>query len=255
MTPKEISIMIEENASEPLAILKKLNGFYECPKGKDGERLGPLVGYAGKYEAPDGTKKQFVGDVYLNCSVAEQYPVVMHTFAKQLQEKLKDILNEVDVIVGPQMGGIAIAQMLAFVAEKKFAYIEKKVTQVATETLREQAELKLIRHTINPGEKVLIMEDVLNNFSTAGETIEMLEGLHGAKVTAIACLLNRSLTIDKEFTYKERQIPIFALIRKEITEWKQEDVEVVNDIQNKNVILKPKNDWGTLVKAMTENAK
>ena len=49
----------------PLDLLAKCGGYYECPKGESGKRLGPLVAYRGTY-GPDDDKKRFVGDVYVN---------------------------------------------------------------------------------------------------------------------------------------------------------------------------------------------
>jgi orotate phosphoribosyltransferase len=252
MNKNEINELLKNNGENTIGILHGLGGYYECPKDNTGKRLGPLVGYAGKYETSDGTKLQYVGDIYANFAIAEQYPNVMWHFAEILKEKGAPILETVDMIVGPQMGGIAIAQMLALAWEKRFAYIEKKVTQLATDTLREQAELKIIRHTVLPGEKVLIMEDVLNNFSTAKETIELIES-NGGNVVAIGALLNRSNTVTDKYAYKERIIPVISLLQKEIVEYKQEDIEVAGDIQKGNVVLKPKNDWARLMKAMQKS--
>lgn len=52
----------------PLAVLKALDGYYECPKDTAGKRLGPLVGYAGR----DNLGRQYVGDIYANFAVAER---------------------------------------------------------------------------------------------------------------------------------------------------------------------------------------
>ncbi len=74
----------------PLTILKKLGGYYECPKNSSGKRLGPLVGYAGTYE----TGKQYVGDVYIDFAKADQwYPVVNHFAARLFHKLTKDLLH------------------------------------------------------------------------------------------------------------------------------------------------------------------
>ena len=249
-TRKEIDSMILDHGSDPLGLLRKLGGYYECPKNGDSKRLGPLVGYAGKYSAPDDEhKKQYVGDIYANFSVAEQYPAVMEHFANKLTIQLSSLHLNVDLVCGPVMGGVSIGMMLALTSGQRFAYAEKQVTQLATAALREQSTLALLRHTVFPGENVIICEDVLNNFSTTSETIKIIEAAD-AKVVGIAGLLNRSLTIEDYYDHGGSKIPIIALVRKKIFEWKQDDPEVLADMERGNVIFKPKNDWGKLTEAM-----
>jgi len=248
MKKPNIDALLAQHGDNPLAILAALGGFYECPKNGD-MRLGPLVGYAGKYDAGNGTFLQFVGDVYANFSKAEQFPLVMRHFATMLWRRETDLLSSADIICGPQMGGVAIAMMLAYETGSEFAYIEKDVKQLATETLREQADLKFIRHTINAGQKVVIAEDVLNNFSTAKDTIAMIEEA-GGEVIGIAGLLNRSATIIDEFDYYGRKIPVVSLVYKPFEQYRQDDPFVAADMEAQNVVLKPKNNWEKLADAM-----
>jgi len=37
-------------SADHLEILRRCGGYYGCPKDAAGKRLGPLVGYAGKYD-------------------------------------------------------------------------------------------------------------------------------------------------------------------------------------------------------------
>ncbi len=245
MNTNEIQNLIAEHGHDPLEILHRLNGYYECPKSPDGKRLGHLVGYAAKYEA----EKQYVGDVYANFSVAEEYPEVMLHFGRQLHPHMRSHLETITKIVGPQMGGIAIALVLAQIMGKRFAYIEKKITQLATDVLREQSELKFIRHTVGSGEKICIAEDVLNNFATTSETIAMIESI-GAEVVLIVGLLNRSPKFENFYPYKGREIPIAAMVRRPFPEYKQNDPAVIDDMIAGNVILKPKNEWARLMEDM-----
>jgi orotate phosphoribosyltransferase len=252
MNPIEIKELIAKNGDEPMEILKAVQGYYECPKDANGKRIGKLVGYAGKYEAEGGTKKQYVGDVYINFARAEQYPTVMHHFMEILKNKMggEKNIGEFDIVCGPQMGGVVAAAIFALVMDKRYICAEKKITAIATETMREQSELVFGRHTLNQGDKVVIMEDVLNNFSTTKETIELIEGA-GGTVVGIIGLLNRSPNIEKEYDYtgaNPRKIPVIALVRKDIKEYKQDDPYVAEDITKGNVSLKPKSEWSSLVK-------
>lgn len=235
-----------------LETLKKLNGYYECPKDKDGNRLGPLVGYAGTYESA-GLKKQYVGDTYVNFAKADQWPIIMNQFASQLVTKLPDSLlgDFIDVVCGPQMGGVSIAQMVALQLDCQYACIEKKITAFETAQLREQSKLIFSRHSISPGQNIVVAEDVVNNFSTTKTAIELIES-KGAKVVGIIALLNRSPNLVKQYVYEGREIPVISLVEMEIPEWKQEDPAVIEDVKAGNIVLKPKDEWDKLVIAMEE---
>ena len=63
------------------------------------------------------------------------------------------------------MGGIALASMLGLVCDCAFAYTEKKITALATDSEREQSEMIFKRHAIGEGSQVVLVEDVCNNFS------------------------------------------------------------------------------------------
>lgn len=248
----EINAFLEGNNMDPIEILKKVEGYYECPKDSDGNRLGKLVGYAGKYEDGDGNKKQYVGDVYINFSRAEQYPTLMEHFMKILKKRIEEenSILDFDIVCGPQMGGVVAAAIFALVANKRYICAEKKIMALATDTMREQSKLIFGRHTLNSGDKVVIMEDVLNNFSTTKETIDLIEE-NGGTVVGIIGMLNRSPIKSDFYDYKganARQIPIISFIRKDILEYKQDDPFVKIDIEKGNVSWKPKNEWSSLIK-------
>jgi adenine/guanine phosphoribosyltransferase-like PRPP-binding protein len=240
---------------KPLEVLKFIEGYYKCPHGKNDERLGPLVAYAGTYEEA-GLKLQYVGETYVNFAKADQYPYIMKAFAEWIDYKILPpaYRDPLDVICGPQMGGVAIAQMCALAMHKQFACAEKQVTQLANETLRQQEELAFLRHSIKPGDNVAIAEDVINNFSTTGKLVELVEKC-GGTVTCIISMLNRSDDGATSFTYNGKKIPVFSLLTMKIPQWRQSDPYVSEDIINKNLVLKPKNEWQTLVHAMQSAEK
>ncbi len=239
--------LIKSYGHDPLLLLASIGGYYEVKKDANNKRLTPMVGYAGKYQTADGKALQYVGDVYANFAKAEEHPEIMHYLAGKLWEKLS--IDEPVVFVGPAMGGIAVAQFLALHASKyidaRYACAEKKVTQLKTDTVREQATLQFGRHAVCKGNKVVICEDVLNNFSTTKELIELVES-HGAKVVVIVGLLNRSMTIDDVYQFRGQDIEVIPLVRKPYPEYKQDDMDVKEDISSGNVVLKPKDEWSKL---------
>ncbi len=241
-----------EPTQDILQTLRNCGGYYSCPKNLSGQRLGPLVGYAGHYLDTTGQRRQWVGDVYCNFAKAEQYPHVIKYFAWHLSFELEMLLKySIDVFCGAPIGGYSFADMLGLVHNRRVIKAEKKITALATTTTREQSELAFVRHEIQVGEQVAIVEDVCNNFTTTQKLIDLIV-LSGGQVTAIVCLLNRSLTVDTHYQLPESvtRLPIISLVRLPIPEYRQDDPEVAADIETGNVIWKPKDRWPELMAAM-----
>jgi len=233
--------------------LTRLRGYYECPKDSIGKRLGPLVGYAGRYD-DNGTAKQWVGDVYANCAVLEEYPLQLKFFADYLAKKIIEYYGALRLpggltVCGLPMGGIATGIFVAARLGARFVYPEKKVLEAATAFSREKSQLSFGRHKIHPGDQVILTEDVLNNFSTTGEAIDLVANA-GGTVLEIIGLLNRSNLYDAIFSYKGKDYPIRCVTRKVIIEYKQDDPAVADDIKNGNIVWKPKDEWDRLQQAM-----
>ena len=244
-------------ARNHLKTLENCGGYYACPKGPDGSRLGPLVGYAGKYTAADGTQKQFVGDIYANFAKAEVYSHVLEFFAECLAERLEEqaVMADVGAFCGAPIGGYSLADALGRACRIKAIKAEKKITALATEWQREKSKLVFGRHNVEPGFNYVIVEDVCNNFSTTAELIALIRSA-GGNVLAIVCFLNRSLDVNDIYLYgmeakaEPLQIPVISLVRLPIKEWKQDDPAVADDIAKGNVVWKPKDEWDRLMKAM-----
>jgi adenine/guanine phosphoribosyltransferase-like PRPP-binding protein len=250
--------LIEVMGGRHMETLGNCGGYYACPKDPSGRRLGPLVGYAGKYQTSDGKMLQYVGDVYANFSKAEVHANVLHFFAGCLCSKLDSQigLTKIGGVVGAPIGGYSLADAIGLYfpgMDIQILKAEKKVTRLATEELREQSRLVFARHDIEPGLNYVIVEDVCNNFSTTAELINLILSA-GGKVSAIVCFLNRSLEVDGMFVPVIGDglpcWPVISLVRQPIQEYRQDDPVVAEDIARGNVILKPKNEWSRLMEAM-----
>lgn len=253
---------MSRETTDPLELLRECGGFYECPKDALGNRLGPLVGYAGKYDGG----KQYVGDVYANFAAAESHPRLVNHFAHGLWIKLseKELILDTESVVmcGAPEGGKTLAAFIGLITGCRYIYPEKKVTALATPTVREQSEMVFSRHEPREGDQVILVEDVCNNFSTTELMIRLIES-YGAKVLAVACFLNRSMVVDDTFLIEgavdkfdgvpNRQIPVVSLVRKAFGQFRQDDPQVATDIAAGRVVLKPKNEWDKLMAAMSEN--
>lgn len=253
---REIKIAGEHH----LETLGNCGGYYACPKDSDGKRLGPLVGYAGKYEGPDGKQLQLVGDVYANFAMAEPPPKIRRFFAGALSQRmdLRINLDKVDAFCGAPIGGYSLADAIGLYTDIPSIKAEKKVIAFATSTEREQSKLVFARHNIERGLHYVIAEDVCNNFSTTRELVKLIMSF-GGQVVGIVCFLNRSLTVDSEYCLSLGDeaniltIPVVSLVRQPIDEWRQDDPAVADDVAKGNVVWKPKDEWDRLMKAMGDN--
>ncbi len=241
----------------PLDLLKRCGGYYECPKDANGKRLGPLVGYAGR----DENEKQFVGDVYVNFAKAERHAPILTYLARGLYnaayERTEGHIERSTGFCGAPEGGKALACQLAQAAGtlaeehlSQYIFPEKKIIALATPTSREVSELVFDRHEPEAGESWWIVEDVCNNFSTTAKLVALIES-YGASVAGILCFLNRSPEINEEFCLRPGlKLPVIALVRKKIEQYRQNNPFVAEDVLMGNVVWKPKNEWGKLAAAM-----
>ena len=242
-----------------LATLQNCSGYYSCPKGPDGIRLGPLVGYAARYEGQGGEQLQLVGDVYANFAMAEIWPHVLDFFAECLTGCIEGRGNEIDkidVLCGAPIGGYSLADALGRELGCRAIKAEKKVVALATANSREKTQLIWGRHGVEKDAGVVIVEDVCNNFSTTDQLVRLISE-SGGHVVGIVCFLNRSLEFDTAYRSTQMScfLPVISLVRKPINEWRQNDPAVAEDIAAGNVAWKPKDpaEWARLMEAMRLN--
>ena len=248
--------LMSRRATEPnfdwLGLLKLCGGYYECPKDAQGKRLGPIVGYAGK----DELDRQYVGDVYADFAMAEQYGIVLNCVARGLIRTCNSLPFSwrVDGYCGAPEGGKALATALSVTSAIQYIYPEKKITALATPTSREKSEMAFSRHKPVEGGNYALVEDVLNNFSTTEEVVRLLED-SGARCSMILGFLNRSTDSRSHFDYDSprfgrQSIPVVSLVTKSIAQYRQDDPYVIEDVDSGNLIRKPKPVWHELEAAM-----
>ena len=116
---------------------------------------------------------------FFQCALALQQMPVVEKFGAALAEKVRS-LGAVTV-VAPAMGGLVIGQEVARQLGLRFIFVEK-----------EEGKLVLRRgFKIAPGEKCLIVEDVVTKGGRAQETIDIVKS-NGGAVTGVAMLVDRS---------------------------------------------------------------
>nr|WP_122012074.1 orotate phosphoribosyltransferase [Maliibacterium massiliense] len=137
-------------------------------------------------------------DRYAQNAQLLQYPDKAAAVLGVVADKLKDM--DIDVLVGPAMGGIIVAYELGRQLGKRAIFTERENNVM---TLRRG-------FAIQPGERVLITEDVVTTGKSSKETADVIEKC-GGKLVGIACIVDRS--------QEEIFCPVFSAIRLDIANY------------------------------------
>jgi orotate phosphoribosyltransferase len=117
--------------------------------------------------------------VYLQCALVLQFPENAEAFGKAIAEKFHG--RGIQLVASPAIGGIVIGHEVARALGARFVWTEREAGQM---TLRRG-------FTVAPGEKTLVVEDVVTTGGSTRDTIEALK-LAGAHVVAAASIIDRS---------------------------------------------------------------
>lgn len=120
---------------------------------------------------------------YLQCALALRHPSDATEFAKAIAEKFADSLPDIsfETVASPAIGGLVIGFAVAAQLGKPFLWTE-----------RQNGEMTLRRgFSLSPGERILVVEDVITTGGSTRECIAALEA-NGGKVVAAASIIDRS---------------------------------------------------------------
>ncbi|MFA5753876.1 MAG: orotidine-5'-phosphate decarboxylase [Patescibacteria group bacterium] len=242
--------LVEEaliNPYDPFETLKACRGYYHSPV-VDNNTLGPLVGYAGTYE-DGGQKKNFVGLEYYNFSQVEEKAKVLDWFGKDLAQVIINCGLECDVVIGAPMGGVRLAGDVGRHLGCRAIFAEKKFLPMAEgDKGKAKSTLVLGRHVINPGDRVVIVEDVCNNFSTSLELANLIKS-QGGQPVAIVCAFNRSGLSAWEC------LPVINSWFIPTEQFRQDDPKVAGLIADQKIFWTAKDHWPQLLAVMDGNSK
>jgi len=146
---------------------------------------------------------------YLQCALVLQHPVDAEACGAAIAERVRALSP--GVVLSPALGGIVIGQEVGRALGVRAMFAE-----------RQDGKLTLRRgFSIAPGEKVVIVEDVVTTGGSTQETIDVARAA-GATVVAAAAIIDRSggkQRIDVPFhalatislpTYEPEQCPMCA---------------------------------------------
>lgn len=116
---------------------------------------------------------------YLQCALVLQHPDVAERFSKAIAEKFSK--GEIDVVIGPALGGITLAYEVARTLGVRGMFTE-----------RQEGRMLLRRgFCIEKGENVLVVEDVVTTGGSTKEVIEVAKS-YGGVVVGVGSIIDRS---------------------------------------------------------------
>jgi orotate phosphoribosyltransferase len=131
---------------------------------------------------------------FFQCALALQDMPAVERFGAALAEKVRGL--KAPTVIAPAMGGLVIGQEVARQLRARFIFVEK-----------EEGKLALRRgFRISPGERMLMVEDVVTKGGRVQETMEIVRQ-HQGVVAGVAMIVDRSNgSVDLG-------VPMFSLIR------------------------------------------
>ena len=118
---------------------------------------------------------------YIQCAQLMSKPNHAIKICESLASKIKNELNNFDLILSPAMGGIIVGYELGKILKKQTIFSE-----------RVNGEFKLRRDfRINKGDKVLIVEDVITTGKSSMECSKLVTANQGI-IIGYACIIDRS---------------------------------------------------------------
>lgn len=118
-------------------------------------------------------------NMYFQCAKVLQYPGYTTRICSIIADYFKNY--EIDTVISPAMGGIIVGQEVARQLNRRSIFAE-----------REDKKLTLRRgFFINPGEKVLVCEDVVTTGGSVFEVIDIVKE-QGGVVVGIGFIVDRS---------------------------------------------------------------
>ena len=116
---------------------------------------------------------------YFQCALALQQMPVVEKLGAELARKIRPL--GAATVISPALGGLVLGQEVARQLGLRFIFVEK-----------DEGRLALRRgFRISPGEKILVVEDVVTQGGRVRETMDIVRA-HSGQVVGVALAVNRS---------------------------------------------------------------
>ena len=146
-------------------------------------------------------------DRYIQCAKLIENPDYCEEVAKIIASKLDEAGIDVDLCVGPAMGGVIISYEVARALGLHAIFTERVDNEM---TLRRGFDIK-------EGDKVIIVEDVITTGKSSFETVDVIKS-YGAEVVALTSIVNRS---GKD---EINGIPVISATKIDVNTWDPDDL-------------------------------
>ena len=139
------------------------------------KRIAEVALLRGEFTLRSGRKSNYYLDKYR----FETQPDVLAALGQMLAER---VTAKTDRIAGAELGAVPLAAACGMAANKPFIFIRNQKKDYGT--------AKQIEGVLNPGETIMIVEDVL---TTGGQVLEAVKTLQdaGAKIERIVAVIDR----------------------------------------------------------------
>ena len=149
---------------------------------------------------------------FLQCALVLQHPKYAEQLGQAMAHKLQVSENGIpnaaaDTVVAPAMGGLMIGHEVARALGVRSIFTER------------DAEGKMVLRrgfTVRPGERCVVIEDVITTGGSTKEVVEVLRAL-GAVVVAAGSIIDRS------GGKADVGVPRVSLVEMNVTAWKPEE--------------------------------
>jgi orotate phosphoribosyltransferase len=148
-------------------------------------------------------------DTYFQAALILQYPIEAARLAEELAKRIEENNIKTDVVVSPALGGVIIGHEMGRALNARAIFTE-----------RVDGKVSLRRgFSINKGEKVLVVEDVITTGLSTKEVIDSLKPV-GAEVVAVVSLVDRSAG------KVDFGVPRFSLLSLEVKSFKEDECPI-----------------------------
>jgi orotate phosphoribosyltransferase len=116
---------------------------------------------------------------YFQCARVLQFPKYLHLLSGEIARHFE--YNEVEVVISPAIGGIVVGTEVGRMLNARTIFAERK-----------DGKMELRRgFEILPGERILVVEDVVTTGGSTKEVIELVKNSNG-NLVGTACIVDRS---------------------------------------------------------------
>lgn len=155
---------------------------------------------------------------YMQCAQVLQYPAYTEQLARHLADVFRD--DQVELVMGPAMGGIVVAYEVA-----------RQLGVPGMFTERENGAMALRRgFYIPPGKRILVVEDVVTTGGSVKEVIDVVREA-GGEVVGVGVLVDRS---NGQVQFGVKQAAVLSM---DITSWEADACPIC--AEGKIPVIKP----------------